>query len=154
MQGHVQSIVTDVEGAIHSRFGPASRDYFTAKRTVAKFHQLGELTEDNIFEFAHSLKFNETVAALALLSSMPADIVERALIDQKRQSTLILAKALRLSWTTTMSLLFLGALNYRITAGELDRMKADYSALNAETCQRVLDAYRSRKQTAWQHASH
>lgn len=154
MQGHVQSIVTDVEGAIHSRFGPASKDYFTAKRTVAKLHQLGELTEDSIFEFAHSLKFNETVAALALLSSMPADIVERALIDQKRQSTLILAKALRLSWTTTMSLLFLGALNYRITAGELDRMKADYSALNAETCLRVLDAYRSRKQTAWQHASH
>jgi uncharacterized protein (DUF2336 family) len=153
MQGHVQSIVTDVEGAIHSRFGPASKDYFTAKRTVAKLHQWGDLTEDKIFEFAHSLKFNETVAALALLSSMPVDIVERAVIDQNRQSTLILAKALKLSWTTTMSLLFLGAPNYRITAGELDRMKVDYSALNAETSLRVLEAYRSRRQSAWQHPS-
>ncbi|MBR0692084.1 DUF2336 domain-containing protein [Bradyrhizobium lablabi] len=154
MQGHVQSIVTDVEGAIHARFGPASKDYFSAKRTVAKLHQQGDLTEDRVFQFAHSIKFNETVAALALLSSMPVDIVERALIDKNRQSTLILAKALKLSWTTTMSLLFLGAPSYRITAGELDRMKTGYGSLNAETCLRVLDAYRSRKQSAWQHASH
>jgi uncharacterized protein (DUF2336 family) len=154
MQREIGSTVTDVEGAIHSRFGPASKDYFTAKRAVAKLHQWGDLTEDKIYEFAHSLKFNETVAGLALLSSMPVDVVERALIDQKRQSILILAKALRFSWTTAMSLLFLGAPNYRITAGELDQLKNDYGALNAETSLCVLEAYRSRRQSAWQHASY
>jgi uncharacterized protein (DUF2336 family) len=148
MEGHIQSVVTDVAGKIHARFGPASKDYFTAKRTVGKLHQRGELTEDKIFEFAHSLKFNETAVALSLLCALPIEVVERALIDTNRESILMLAKALGVSWTTTMSLLFLGAPNYRITAGELDRMKIDFVRLNNETCLRVLGVYRSRKESA------
>lgn len=31
----VHQVVVDVTGGIHARFGPASKDYFTAKRTVA-----------------------------------------------------------------------------------------------------------------------
>ena len=150
IEGQIQSVVTDVAGTIHARFGPASKDYFTAKRTVAKLHQWGELTEDKVFEFAHSLKFNETAVALSLLCSLQIEVVERALIDKNRESILILAKALNFSWTTTMSLLFLGAPNYRITAGDLDRMKIDFLKLNNETCLRVLSVYRSRKEAAAQ----
>ena len=148
MENQIQSVVTDVAGVIHARFGPASKDYFTAKRTVGKLHQWGELTEDKVFEFAHSLKFNETAVALSLLCSLPIDVVERALIDKSRESILILARALNFSWTTTMALLFLGAPNYRITAGDLDRMKIDFFRLNVETSQRVLTVYRSRKVAA------
>lgn len=148
MQVQIQSVVTDVAGAIHARFGPASKDYFTAKRTVGRLHQWGELTEDKVFEFAHSLKFNETAVALSLLCSLPIDIVERALVDKNRESILILARALSFSWTTAMSLLFLGAPNYRITAGDLDQMKVDFFRLNVETCLRVLDVYRSRKEAS------
>jgi hypothetical protein len=61
---------------------------------------------------------------------------------------LILAKALGFSWGTTMSLLFLGAPNYRITAGDLDLIKVDFVRLKLDTCLRVLTVYRSRKQAA------
>jgi uncharacterized protein (DUF2336 family) len=148
MEPQIQRVVVDVAGAIHARFGPASKDYFTAKRTVAKLHQFGQLNEDKVFEFAHSLRFNETAVALSLLCSLPIDIAERALIDKDREQLLILAKALNFSWTTTMALLFLGAPNYRITAGDLDRMKIDFLRLNVETCLKVLAVYRSRRQTA------
>jgi uncharacterized protein (DUF2336 family) len=148
MEGQIRSIVTDVAGTIHAKFGPASKDYFIARRKVAKLHQRGELTEDEVFEFAHSLKFNETAVALSLLCSLPTDIVERALVDKNRESILILAKALDFSWTTAMALLFLGAPNYRITAGDLDRMKIDFIRLKKETCLRVLEVYRTRKGTA------
>jgi len=143
MEGQIRSIVTDVAGTIHARFGPAEKDYLSAKRTVARLHQRGELTEDEVFEFAHSLKFNETAIALSLLCSLPADIVERALVDKNRESILIIVKALDFSWTTAMSLLFLGAPNFRITAGDLDRMKIDFIRLKNETCLRVLDVYRT-----------
>jgi uncharacterized protein (DUF2336 family) len=148
MASEIHSIVADATGPIHARFGPASKNYFTARRTVAKLYQGGELTEDKLFEFAHSLKFNETAVALSLLCSVPIDVVERALVDKNRESLLILAKALGFSWTTTMSLLFLGAPNYRITAGDLDRMKIDFLKLNVDTCLRVLAVYRSRKTAA------
>lgn len=147
MEGQIQNVVTSIAGAIHARFGPASKDYFTARRTVAKLHQGGELTEDKVFEFAHSLKFNETAVALSLLCSVPVDVVERALVEKNREPVLILAKALNFSWTTAMALLFLGAPNYRITAGDLDQMKVDFLKLNVETSLRVLAVYRSRKET-------
>lgn len=146
MEGEVHGIVTEVAGAIHARYGLASKDYSLAKRTVAKLHQRGELSEDEVFEFAHSLKFDETAVALSLLCALPTDIVERALVDKNRESILIIAKALDFSWTTAMALLFLGAPNYRITAGDLDRMKIDFIRLRNETCLRVLDVYRTRKE--------
>jgi len=145
IEGEIQGIVADIAAPIHARFGPASKDYFTARRTVAKLHERGGLTEDEVFEFAHSLKFNETAVALSLLCSLPVDVVERALVDKDRESILILAKALDFSWTTAMSLLFLGAPNYRITAGDLDRMKIDFIRLKNDTCLRVLEVYRARK---------
>jgi uncharacterized protein (DUF2336 family) len=144
MESRIQSVVTDVAGAFHARFGPASKDYFNARRTVTKLHQSGELTEDKVFEFAHSLKFNETAVALSLLCAVSIDIVERALVDRNREPVLILAKALGFSWTTAMPLLFLGAPEYRITAGDLDQLKVDFFRLNVDTCLRVLAIYRSR----------
>jgi uncharacterized protein (DUF2336 family) len=148
MGTQIKAVITDVTGAIHARFGPASKNYFAAKRMVAKLHQYGSLNEDQLFEFAHSLKFNETAVALSVLCVLPIDVVERALVDTNREAILILAKALDLSWTTTMSLLFLGAANYRITAGDLDKMKSEFVRLNVDTSKQVLKVYRSRKETA------
>ena len=146
-------MVTDLTGTIHVKFRTASKNYFAAKRTVGKLHEYGNLNEDQIFEFAHSLKFNETAVALSLLCVLPIDVVERALVDKNREVILILAKALDLSWTTTMSLLFLGAANYRITAGSLDTMKAEFLRLNVETSRQVLKAYQSRKSAAIESAA-
>jgi uncharacterized protein (DUF2336 family) len=145
MESDVLRTVSDVAGAIRARFGPAAKDHFAARRTVAKLHESGRLTEDKVFEIAYSLKFNETAVAMSLLCSVPIDIVERSLVDSNREPVLILAKALGFSWGTTMALLFLGAPNYRITAGDLDRVKVDFVRLKLDTCLRVLAVYRSRK---------
>jgi uncharacterized protein (DUF2336 family) len=148
MGNQIRAAVTEVTGSFHARFGPASKNYFAAKRSVGKLHQYGNLNEDKIFEFAHSLRFNETAVALSLLCVLPIDVVERALIDKNREVILILARALDLSWTTTMSLLFLGAANYRITAGELDNMKREFLRLHVDTSRKVLKVYQTRKATA------
>jgi hypothetical protein len=95
-----------VTGTIHAKFGPASRNYFAAKRSVAKLHQHASLNEEKLFEFAYALRFDDTAVALSLLCALPIDVVERALVDTNKEIILILAKALDLSWTTTMALLF------------------------------------------------
>jgi uncharacterized protein (DUF2336 family) len=144
----ILSSVTDVTGALHSKFGPASKNYFTAKRVVARKHQYGNLTENSILEYARSRKVEETTAGLSLLCSLPVDVVERALIENNREMTLILAKALDFSWETTMSLLFLHAKDHQIAARDLDGMKEEFIRLNTQTCRRVLEFYRSRKSAA------
>ena len=144
----VQTLVADVTGALHSKFGPASKSYFDAKRALAREKHYGNLNENKIFEYAQAHKFEEVTVGLSLLCSLPVDVVERALLDKSREELMILAKALGFSWETTMSLLFLGALDYRISSQDLDGMKKEFAGLNVETGQSVLRLYRSRKLAA------
>ncbi len=55
-----RSIVT---GALHSKFGPASKSYFIAKRAVSTQHRYGNLNENSIFEYARSHKHEEVTLA-------------------------------------------------------------------------------------------
>jgi uncharacterized protein (DUF2336 family) len=146
--GQIQTSVTDVTGALQSKFGPASMSYFDAKKLVAVRHQRGDLNENSILEYARSRKLEETTVGLSLLCSLPVDVVERALIDRSREMTMILAKALNFEWETTMSLLFLAAKDHRISAIDLDHMREEFSRLNTETSRTVLSFYKSRKSAA------
>jgi uncharacterized protein (DUF2336 family) len=143
-----RNAVASVAGSLHAIFGPASKDYFAAKRTVGLQHQLGELGEVQILEYAQARKLNEAIVALSLLCTLPVDVVERAMLAQDREALLILAKALDLSWATTIALLFLGAPDHRIAAKDLDGMKAEFARLDVETSKEVLKAYHSRKEAA------
>jgi hypothetical protein len=76
---------------------------------------------------------------------LPGDVIERAVFDKKREMLLVLAKALDFSWETTMSLLFLGAKDHRITAQDLNDLENEFGRLNIETSRSVLEFYQSRK---------
>ena len=105
----IQSTVANVASALQSKLGPASKSYLTAKRAVTAQHQLGKLNENSISGYARARKLEEVTIGLSLMCTLPEDMVERALLDNNRETLLILARALRFSWDTTMSLLFLGA---------------------------------------------
>jgi hypothetical protein len=145
MSGQIQSSVTDVAGALQSKFGPVSRTHFVAKRVVATQHRLGNLNESSISTYAQSHRLDEVTIGLSLLCVLPGDVIERALFDKNREMLLILAKALGFSWQTTMSLLFLGAKDHRITALDLKDLENEYGRLNIETSRSVLAFYQSRR---------
>jgi uncharacterized protein (DUF2336 family) len=144
----IQASVTDVTGALHSKFGPASKSYYVAKRLVATQHQGGNLNENSIYDYARSHKLDEVTIGLSLLCTLPSDVIERALLDKNREMLLVLTKALDFSWATTMALLFLGAKDHRITAQELRDLESDFARLNAETSRSVLKFYQTRKSSA------
>src|SRR2546423_1692894 len=77
----IQNSVADVAGALHSKFGPASKDYFDAKRVVTTRRHYGNLNENSILEYARSQKIEEATVGLSLLCSLPVEVVERALVD-------------------------------------------------------------------------
>jgi uncharacterized protein (DUF2336 family) len=141
----IQTSVTEVTGKLHSKFGPATKGYFAAKRLVTAQHQYGNLNENSILEYARSHKIEEVTVGLSLLCSLPVDVVERALVHSNSEMTLILARALGFGWETAMALLFLGAKDHRIPAGDLNDMKEEFARLNIETSRGVLRAYQSRK---------
>jgi uncharacterized protein (DUF2336 family) len=145
LAGQIQNSVADVAGVLHSKFGPASKNYFDAKRVITTQHQYGNLNESSILEYARGHKIEEATVGLSLLCSLPVEVVERALVDTGGELTLILAKALDFGWETAMALLFLGAKDHRISAGHLEDMKDQYARLNVDTSRDVLRLYQSRK---------
>src|SRR5258708_11688791 len=127
MVDQIQSSVTDVAGALQSKFGPVSRGYFVAKKVVTTQHREGNLNENSISGYARGHRIEQATIGLSLLCSLPADVIERAMLDRNTQTLLILAKALDFSWATTMALLFLGAKDHRITAQDLKDLEKEFS---------------------------
>jgi hypothetical protein len=105
-------------------------------------HRLGRLTEKEIAQFASDRKLDETAVALAIVCDMPTDIVERALIDQNSELTLILAKVAGLSPTSTRATLALRSPER--SSQDMDRALDNYDRLPADTARRVLGFFRDR----------
>ena len=137
--------VVDVAGDLQSKFGPVSRSHLVAKRVVTTQHRLGNLNEASIAGYALAHKLEEVTIGLSLLCALPIDVIERVLISRDRQMLLILAKSLSFSWGTTMALLFFGAKDHRITAGDLSDLERQFGRLNVATSKSVLEFYRSRR---------
>ena len=141
----INSSVIDATERLHAKFGPASKEYFKAKRTVRSLREQGRLDEQQLHAFAMQDKVYEATVALAELCDLPVHMVETALRNGDYETTLLLAKAIDLTWETAMALLFLAAPERRIAGRKLEQMKSEYSFLNVETSLEVLQVYRSRK---------
>jgi Uncharacterised protein conserved in bacteria (DUF2336) len=112
---------------------------------VTTQHRQGNLNQDSISNYARQHRFDEVQIGLSLLSALPVDVIERALMDRNREMLLVLCKALDFSWDTTMSLLFLGAKDHLITARELKDNERDFGRLKIETSRSILKFYQTRK---------
>jgi uncharacterized protein (DUF2336 family) len=140
----IQSTVAGIASELQSKLGPASKSYATAKQAVTALHRQGKLNESSISSYARTRKVEEVTIGLSLLCTLPEDLVARALSDTNRETLLTLARALRFSWDTTMSLLFLSARDHRIGSAELKELKDEFSRLNIETSRGMLKSYQSR----------
>jgi hypothetical protein len=145
LKRQIQATVTDVAGKLHLKFGPASKDYFAAKRSVGKIHQYKELNETKLVEYAESRKTDEVVVGLSLLCGLPVNVIERALFDEAGDLLLVLTRALGFSWHTTMSFLFLVAREHRISSRNLETKKKEFECLSLKSSRSILEFYQSRR---------
>jgi uncharacterized protein (DUF2336 family) len=143
----IQSTVADVASKLQSKLGRDSKSYATAKQTVTTLHRQGKLNENSISSYARTRKIEEVSIGLSLLCALPEDMVARAVLDTNRETLLTLARALRFSWDTMMSLLFLGARDHRIPSKELKGLEDEFRRLNIEKCRGVLKSFQSRSNT-------
>lgn len=141
----INSTVMDATGRLHAKFGPASFEYFQAKRIIRTLREQRRLNEEQVHQFAQQRRFYEVTVALSVLCDVPSHVVERALNSSDQATILILTKALNMAWPTAMAVLFLAAPNQRINAQTLQRLENEYSFLRIETSQEVLQVYRARK---------
>jgi uncharacterized protein (DUF2336 family) len=141
----VKHVVAAVTTAIQAKAAAASRDYAEARTLVESMHASGRLGEADIEAFAREGKFEETAVALALLCDLPIDIVERAMVQDREETILIIAKAIGLSWPTVRQLLRVCAGKRGLSAQMLQQSMAVFYKLKRETAQKVIDFQRKRR---------
>ena len=90
----IQHVVAEVATAIQAKAAAASRDYAAARALVESLRASGRLTESDVEAFARAGKFEETAAALAVLCALPIDVIERAMVQDREETILIVAKAI------------------------------------------------------------
>jgi uncharacterized protein (DUF2336 family) len=129
----IKSVLADVADQIGAR---AARDYTAAKKSVGALISARQLSELHVTEFARSRKFEETVCALSALCRLPIDSIEGAIIEDRLDVVVIIAKAAGFSWATTKLIIELRPSG--VSALDLDHAHRNFDRLQVMTAQRAL----------------
>jgi uncharacterized protein (DUF2336 family) len=142
---YIRHVVADIEGKLKAA---QARDYTAARARVEALHQAGKLGESEVHSFAKSGKFEETAVALALLCGLPIEVIEQALLDERPDMLLILAKAIGYCWATAKLLLLLRSGGRGASQQDLELALHSFDRLQVSTAQRAVRFYQTRQNTA------
>lgn len=137
--------VDEVAGAMQQETRALSPKFKAAERDARRRYKAHPVTEANVHALARSQEFEKAVVSLARLGRFPVDMVERALLDQREDMTLILAKAAGCSWMTTKELLQMQAAGRSLSAEDLDQALERYKKLRPETARNIIKFREQRK---------
>ena len=140
----IRSVVGEVAGEIETKALTQTQAYAAAQVLVETLHRVGRLNIAKLEEFTSDGRFEEIVAALALMANMPSDLVERAVNDTHTEALLMLAKAVGISWETTKSILTLAATKYCRSTTDVEKCMAAFERLKQPVARQILDFHRRR----------
>ncbi len=136
LRKEIRRVLEQVSGEVGAEIGP--RDYRTAQRIVLSLMQSGRMNEAVLSAFARENKYEETVVAVAALSKVPINIVDRLLAGERPDPVLIMCKAAGMSWPTVKSIMTSCAKANGGSVVGLDSALVNYERLSVSTAQRVV----------------
>ena len=99
--------------------------------------QENAVNEETLLDFARHHAVDKSVAALAYLSKLPLQLVERGIAAGDHDFTLIVARSADLQWATVKALIVMRP-EQRPGEREMEGFKESYARLNGPTAQRIL----------------
>ena len=114
------------------------RDYSAAQRTIELLRQQDKLDEEALVGFARRGQLEETVAALALLCSVPIEVTDRLMTGDRLDPALILGKSAGWGWPTVKAIILARPQGARISSRALDDAYSQFECLSPSTAQRVM----------------
>jgi uncharacterized protein (DUF2336 family) len=141
----VRDVVADISNTISGVVRNASQEHATAKAQLGRLRINRKITESDVHAFARLHNFERTAVAFAALGQFPIELVERALLDERPDLALVLARAAECCWSTTKAILLMSASNRTMSPIDLDRAMTEFDNLKIETAQQAVEFYRSRR---------
>jgi uncharacterized protein (DUF2336 family) len=133
----IRSAIAAVSVGVEREMSVA-RDFTAAKRFVAQLKDSGKLNETALFAFAKARKYEETVAALAVLSKSTIEVIRPLMQSLRDDGVLIPCKVAGLSWEVTSAILECRYSTGSMGPHELAKAKAEYPKITADNAHRLL----------------
>ena len=144
----IRTAVAEASDQIQTKARAGSNDFAQAWSYVWSLYSSGKLDEFQLDTFAKEGSFDKVAVALSLMCDLPIGLVERALVQNQTEQILVLAKAINLSWVTTVALLLLQAGANGSSRQHLDQCFTNFSRLQPKTAQTALQFYRMREKAS------
>jgi uncharacterized protein (DUF2336 family) len=141
----IKSIVAKASDEIQTKARVDSNDFAKAHSQVSALHAAGKLGEAQLLVFTNEGNFDKVIVTLSLMCDLPIGLVERAFVQNQTEQIIVLARALDISWVTTVTLLLLHAGANSSSRQQLDRCFTQFSRLQPKTAQAALQFYRMRE---------
>jgi uncharacterized protein (DUF2336 family) len=144
----VRDVVAEIADKISGEVRNASQEHASAKAQLGRLRINRKITESDVHAFARLHNFERTAVAFAALGHFPIALVERALLDERPDLVLLLARAAECCWSTTKAILLMSASNRTLSPLDLDKAMADFDKLKIETAKEAVEFYQSRRHDA------
>jgi uncharacterized protein (DUF2336 family) len=143
-QAEIRRVLAKVTDEVGAKAAP--RNYTAALTAVRALHKERKLTEADIAEFARSGKYEETIAALATVCSVPVEVVDRLMGGERADPVLILARSAGFGWPTVKAIIG-SRPGGKPSAPALDAALENFERLTAATALRVVRFWQVRQGT-------
>ena len=144
----IKSMVVKASDQIQTKARIGSSDFARAMSDVSALNAAGKLGEAQLLAFATEGSFDKVAAALSLMCDLPVGLVERAFVQNQTEQILVLARAIDISWETTLTLLLLHAGANGSSRQQLDQCFTSFSRLQPKTAKTALQFYRMREKAS------
>jgi len=121
------------------------RDFIPAQRTILALHRDGALGEGALLNFAKVFKYEEAIAALAAMTGVKIETLDRLISGDRYDPILIAGKTIGLEWATVRALIVLRlGPNRPPSPVDLENARLNYQRLMPSTAQRVVEFWKTR----------
>src|ERR1700704_5017339 len=143
-QAAIKQAISELSGAPEPVDG--GRDFAPAQRAILALHSAGELNEVALLGFAKTHKYEESVAALALMSGTRIATLDRLYPGARHDPILIVGKTIGLEWATVRALILLRlGLNRVPSPADIESARVNFARLMPSTAERVVNFWQTRQ---------
>lgn len=136
-RAEIRRVLAEVSGEVGAKAN-IHRNYSAAQRAISAMNAAGKLSESDLVDFAKAGQYEEAVAALAALASVPIEVVDRLMDDERPDPILILGKSAGFQWPTIRAIIDARPSAKGKTMAGLDAAHGNFERLSSSTAQRVV----------------
>lgn len=135
-QAEIRRVLARVSGDVLT--SKPVRDFSAAQARMRALAEAGQLGEGDLAAFAKAQSYDDTVAALAQLTGVPVDVVDRLMCGDRPDPILILCKAAGYSWPTAREIMLARPGSRGKGAPTMDAASVNFDRLSPSTAKRVV----------------